>query len=154
MVLFPLCGFHLFRRCLVRFSASLRSSPLSGMRQHFCGSLNALARRDALMPRAFTPVAQHPRQAGHLAPMGDHDVQSFLCYLHVGKALYRESTQVSVVDFHLASERDFRRFYQGSVFSHNGVRASMKFAFRALQNRRFNGRPPLLGGLPWSSPRS
>jgi hypothetical protein len=40
------------------------------------------------------------------------------------------------------------------VFAHFYVCASMKFAFRALQHGRFNGRPPLLGGLLWSSPRS
>jgi hypothetical protein len=40
------------------------------------------------------------------------------------------------------------------VFAHFYVCASMKFAFCALQNGGFNGRPSLLGGRPWSSPWS
>jgi hypothetical protein len=40
------------------------------------------------------------------------------------------------------------------VFAHSCVCASMEFAFHALLNGRFNGWPPLLGGLPWTLPRS
>jgi hypothetical protein len=74
------------------------SSPPQWVRRRFSGSFNALARRGALTPRASTPVAQLPRQAGRLASMGDPDVHSFQCYLHICEALNRESAEDSSVD--------------------------------------------------------
>ena len=139
-------------RLIQRFAWS--STP-QRVRQRFSGSLNAHARRDALTPRASTPVAQRPRQAGRAAPMGDPDAQSFQCYLHVSEALYRESVEDSSVD-HPSSLRSATSvaltkvayFRISFVFAHNYVCASMKFAFRALQNGRFTGRTPLFSGLP------
>jgi hypothetical protein len=112
-------------RLIQRFAWS--STP-QRVRQHFSGSLNTHARRDALTPRAYTPVAQCPHQAGRVVPMGDPDAQSFLCYLHVCEALYRESVEDSDVD-HPSSLRSATSvaltkvaFFRISfVFAHNYV---------------------------------
>jgi hypothetical protein len=130
-------------RLIQRFAGS--STP-QRVRQCFSGSLIALARRDALTPRASTPVAQRPCQAGRVAPMGDPDAQSFQCYLHICEALYRESVEDSSVD-HPSSLRSatfvaltkvtpFRIFF---VFAHNYVCASMKLLFALFKMKGLQG---------------
>jgi hypothetical protein len=104
------------------------------------------SRRDALTPRASTPVTQRPRQAGRLAPMGDPDTHSFQCYLHVCEALYRGSTEDYIVD-HPSSLWSATSvalikvaFFRISlVFAHNYVCASMKFAFALFKMEGFKG---------------
>jgi hypothetical protein len=126
--------------------------PLSRVRQHFSGSLNALARWNAISIHAGRPT---PSPGGTPCALGDPDAQSFQCYLHVCEALYRESIGASGVD-HPSSLRSTTSvaltkvayFRISFVFVHNYVCASMKFAFRALQNGRFKGRTPLSAACP------
>jgi hypothetical protein len=116
------------------------------------------------MPRASTPVALHPRQAGRFAPMGDPNAQSFQCYLHVSEALYRESVEDSGVDHpsYLWSATSVAltkvAFFRLSfVFAHNCVCASMKFAFALFKmeglqgGHRFSAACPesCLGPMSW-----
>jgi hypothetical protein len=118
-----------------RFALVVPPPPLKGC-VNVLVDRSSSSRRDALTPRASTPVAQCPRQAGRLAPMGDPDAHSFQCYLHVCEALYRGSTEDSSVD-HPSSLRSATSvaltkvaFFRISfVFAHNYVCASMKFAF-------------------------
>jgi hypothetical protein len=130
-------------RLVQRFAYGL--PPLRGMCQRFGGSLNALARRDALTSRASTMAALRSRQAGRLASMGDPDAYSFQCSARRRSAIQRENRRLRHGSSLFASERDFSRFNQGSVFcmsfvfAHNCVCASMKFVFCALQNGRFMG---------------
>jgi hypothetical protein len=140
------------------------SSTLQRLRQCFSGLLYAHARRDALTPRASTPVAQRPCQAGRIAPMGDPDAQSFQCYLHVSEALYREGVEDSSVD-HPSSLWSMTSvaltkvafFCISFVFVHNYVCASMKFAFALFKmeglqgGHRFSAACPesCLGPMSW-----
>jgi hypothetical protein len=98
-------------------------------------------------------VAQRPRQAGRLAPMGDPDALTLPMLLRVCEALYRESIEASGMDLpsslRWATSVALTKvaYFRISCFAHNYVCVSMKFAFCALQYGRFKGRQPLFSGL-------
>jgi hypothetical protein len=138
-------------RLIQRFAWS--STP-ERVRRCFSGSLNAHARQDAKSFHAGRPT---PRQARRIAPMGDPDTQSFLCYLHVCEALYRESVEDSSVD-HPSSLQSATSvaltkvafFRLSFVFAHNHACASMKFAFALFKMEGLQGRHRFSAACPES----
>jgi hypothetical protein len=147
------CGLRLFGDASSESALCFGRPPLSRVRQCFSGSLNALARRDALTPMSVHNGRPTPLPGGTPCAHGRRRRSLIPMLARLRSVIQREYRSLRRGSSLFASEGDYSHFNQGSVFSHiscfahNHICASMKFAF-ALFNmeglkggHRFSGLP-------------